>query len=61
MASPGNELRQRFVYGDLEMFLETEKTLDPHARRAAQIEGKVFRLTGKVRRPEHDSPDVFRI
>jgi hypothetical protein len=54
-------LKQTFVYGDRQMWLETEKAADPHMNRELGADGAVFKLTGAVRKHKEDSPAVFRI
>jgi hypothetical protein len=54
-------LKQTFVYGDRQWWLDTEKAADPHMSRELAASGPVFKIAGAVRKHEQDSPAVFRM
>jgi len=61
MESRETRLKRLFVYGDRRLWLETEKTDDPHTGRDLAAGARVFKLSGTVRAHDGASLAAFRV
>ncbi len=61
MESRESRMKRGFVYGDRQMWLESEKSADPHVGRELAGGAAVYRLSGNIRLPGGESLAVFRL
>jgi hypothetical protein len=61
MESRQTRLKRIFVYGDRQMWLETEKAADPRAGRELAAGARVFKLSGTIRTRSGAELAVFRL